>query len=224
MNLPIYNTEGKEIEKIDLNDELFSLKWNDDLMHQVVVAMQSNARQPIAHTKNRGEVRGGGKKPWRQKGTGRARHGSTRSPIWVGGGVAHGPRNEKDYSRKINKKVKAKALAMVISQKIRDNELFLIDGVDFKEPKTKDAKKVLTSIAKIKGLESLNRKRKNAGLIALSGKNSIVEKSFANFNNLEIDDVKNISILDLLRNKYFIIFGSKEVIKDLDKRVNVTKK
>jgi large subunit ribosomal protein L4 len=224
MNLPIYNTEGKEIEKIELQDEIFSMKWNDDLMHQVVVAMQSNARQPIAHTKDRSEVRGGGKKPWKQKGTGRARHGSIRSPLWVGGGVAHGPRNEKDYSRKINKKVKAKALAMVISQKIRDNEVFLIDGVDLKEPKTKEAKNVLTSIAKIKGLESLNKKRKNAGLIVLSGKKPTIEKSFANFSNLEIDDVKNVSILDLLRNKYFIVFGSKEVIQDLNKRVTVTKK
>jgi len=95
MDATIYNKEGKSAGKIALSEKAFGLSWNADLVHQVMVSMMSNARQPIAHTKTRGEVRGGGKKPWRQKGTGRARHGSTRSPLWVGGGVAHGPRNDK---------------------------------------------------------------------------------------------------------------------------------
>lgn len=224
MKLPIYNTEGKEVKKIELNDEIFGVKWNNDLMHQVVVAMESNARQPIAHTKNRGEVRGGGKKPWKQKGTGRARHGSSRSPIWVGGGITFGPRSDKDYSRKLNKKVKAKALAMVISQKIKDNEIFSIDDLNMKEPKTKEAKNILTSIGKISGLESINIKRKNAGLIALSKKDANIEKSFSNFGNIKIDDIKNISILDLLKNKYFVVFGAEKAVEALNKRVTVTKK
>src|SRR3989338_499645 len=102
MEAKVYNMQGKEAGKIELPENIFGLKWNADLIHQVITSMQSNARAGTAHTKGRGEVRGGGRKPWRQKGTGRARHGSRRSPIWKGGGVAHGPSKEKKYSQKIN--------------------------------------------------------------------------------------------------------------------------
>ena len=123
METKIYNQKGKEAGKITLPEEVFGLPWNADLVHQVVTSMLGNARTPVAHTKIRGEVRGGGKKPWKQKGTGRARHGSTRSPIWVGGGVTHGPRNDKIYARKINRKMKAKALYTILSKKAKDGEI-----------------------------------------------------------------------------------------------------
>ena len=110
MEQKVYNQKGEEAGKIKLPESIFGVPWNADLVHQVVVAMTSSMRHSIANTKTRGEVSGGGKKPWQQKGTGRARHGSTRSPIWVGGGIAHGPRKEKNYDRKINKKARAKAL------------------------------------------------------------------------------------------------------------------
>src|SRR5277367_3501327 len=113
METPIYNAQGKKAGSLKLPENIFAVKWNDALMHQVVTSMQSNARTPVAHVKDRGAVSGGGKKPWRQKGTGRARHGSIRSPIWKGGGVAHGPRNERDYSQKVNKKMKRAALFSV---------------------------------------------------------------------------------------------------------------
>src|SRR3989344_5026421 len=102
METKLYNQKGDESGKIEIPESIFGLPWNADLVHQVVVSMMSSMRHPIAHTKTRGEVSGGGKKPWQQKGTGRARHGSTRSPIWVGGGVAHGPRNDKNFDRKVN--------------------------------------------------------------------------------------------------------------------------
>src|SRR3989344_1678996 len=121
METNIYNQEGKEVGKVSLPTAVFGVKWNPDLVHQAVVAMEANARTPVAHTKSRADVRGGGRKPWKQKGTGRARHGSTRSPIWVGGGVAHGPTNEKIFAKKINKKMRTKALYTVLSQKLRDN-------------------------------------------------------------------------------------------------------
>ena len=116
----VYSQEGKKSGSVTLPEAVFGEKWNADLVHQVVVAMQANARQPIAHTKDRSEVRGGGRKPWAQKGTGRARHGSSRSPIWRHGGVTHGPRNDRDFSQKINRKMKVKALYAVLSKKFRE--------------------------------------------------------------------------------------------------------
>jgi large subunit ribosomal protein L4 len=113
--------------KTKLPEGLFGLPWNADLVHQVVVSMQSSARRGTAHAKTRGEVSGTGKKPWQQKGTGRARHGSRRSPIWVGGGVAHGPRKDKNYDRKVNRKMKDKALLTILSSKYKNGEVLFVD-------------------------------------------------------------------------------------------------
>src|SRR4029079_6164453 len=115
-----------------------------------VVSMMSSARHAIANTKTRGEVRGGGKKPWQQKGTGRARHGSTRSPIWVGGGIAHGPRADKNYDRKVNKKAKTKALYTILSKKFQDGEILVMESISFDKPKAKDAKNALLAFSKVK--------------------------------------------------------------------------
>src|SRR5207244_4311391 len=112
------------------------LSWNADLVHQVVTSMQANARTSVAHTKDRGEVRGGGKKPWQQKGTGRARHGSSRSPIWKGGGVAHGPRNEKVYTKRITQQMRQKALLVTLSRKMRDGEIIFVDALEMQAPKS----------------------------------------------------------------------------------------
>src|SRR6202161_3452071 len=128
MKTDIYNIEGKKAGSVELPESVFGVAWNDSLMHQVVTSMQDNARTNVAHTKNRGDVRGGGKKPWAQKGTGRARHGSIRSPIWCGGGVTHGPRNEKDFSRAIPKKMRAKALYIALSRKLRDGQIIFIES------------------------------------------------------------------------------------------------
>lgn len=219
MKISLYSKEGKETKQIELSEELFAMKWNADLMHEVVVAMQSNARQPIAHTKDRSEVSGGGKKPWKQKGTGRARHGSNRSPIWRTGGVTFGPRNDKDYSRKINKKVKSKALGMLISQKIRDNEVIFLDDVKIDTPKTKTAKDILLNISKIAGYEKLVTKKRNAGVIGIANKDANLEKSFSNFNNLMVDEVRNLNIVDILKYKYLILENSEEAVKVLSDRI-----
>jgi large subunit ribosomal protein L4 len=129
--------------------------------------MQANARHVIAHTKARGEVRGGGIKPWKQKGTGRARHGSIRSPIWKGGGVTHGPRNERVFAVKINKKMRRAALLSVLSRKAKDGELIFVEKLAFDAPKTKDAKAALVAIAKAAGANALVAKSKNAALCCL---------------------------------------------------------
>jgi large subunit ribosomal protein L4 len=224
MKTPIYNIEGKEINKIDLPEQIFELPWNADLVHQVVTTMATNARQPIAHTKDRSEVRGGGKKPWKQKGTGRARHGSRRSPIWIGGGVTFGPRNEKDYSRKINKKMKAKALATILSKKLKDNEIIFVDSLNLSKPKTAEAKNRITSLATVAGFEKLATKRKNTALISLATKDNNVKKSFANFSNFLTEEARNINPIDLMNYKYVVFENPEETIKVLTERINIDKK
>lgn len=204
MESKIYNQQGKEVSSVKLPEAVFGLPWKEALVHQVAVAMSGNARNPIAHTKNRGEVAGTGKKPWRQKGTGRARHGSRRSPIWVGGGVTHGPRNERDYFRKINKRMKTKALFTLLSKKFEDGEVIFLDDLSFNAPKTKEAKNVITSLAKIKEFNSLSKK-KNTAYVALDTKNDNVAKSFNNFGNLEIGLLKDLNVLDLLKYKNLLI-------------------
>ena len=126
MKANVYNENGEVIKEIDLDSRIFEVEANEDLLHQAVRTILANRRKPIADTKDRGEVQGGGKKPWRQKGTSRARHGSIRSPLWKGGGVTFGPVKEKNYSLKINKKMKDKALKMVLSLKAKENKIFVL--------------------------------------------------------------------------------------------------
>ena len=205
MEATLYNQKGKESGKITLNESVFGLPWNADLVHQVVTSMESSARANVAHTKNRGEVRGGGKKPWQQKGTGRARHGSIRSPLWVGGGVTHGPRNDKNFDRKVNKKMKAKALYTILSAKFKNGEILFVDDFSFNAPKAKDAKDVLISLSKIDGFDNLISKKKNSAYLAIAVKDKNTEKSFSNFNNMEVDEIRNLNPLDLMKYKYLVI-------------------
>src|SRR3989339_1538451 len=223
MNAKVYNQDGKDAGTVELPKTVFDVKWNDDLVHQVMLSMQSNARAGTAHTKNRGDVRGGGKKPWAQKGTGRARHGSSRSPIWRGGGVTFGPTNEKNYSRKINKKTNTKALYTVLSQKYRDNELLLVDSFELKEPKSKDARNIVSDLSNVKGFEGMLSKRKNSLHIALGDKDKNVEKSFNNFGNIQIGEVRNLNILNILNYKYLVISNPDKSIEFLTGKKGVEK-
>lgn len=218
MEATIYNQKGKESGKLKLPEAIFGLPWNDELIHQVAVSMMSNARNPIAHTKNRGEVSGTGDKPWRQKGTGRARHGSRRSPIWVGGGVAHGPRNDRDYTKKINKKMKVKALLTALSRKYKDGEIIFVDSISLKEPKTKEAKDIISSLSSVKEFANLNR-RKNSAFITLNDKDAVVKKSFSNFGNLEVGEVKDLNVLDLMNYKFLIMTNPNKSIESLSARI-----
>lgn len=218
MEAKVYNQTGKEVSSIKLPENIFGVKWNEDLVHQVATSMMGNARTPIAHTKNRGEVAGSGIKPWRQKGTGRARHGARRSPIWVGGGITHGPRNDRDFSTKINKKMKNKALFTVLSKKFKDGEVLFVSDLVLRLPKTKEAKNVLTALAKIKEVSSISR-RKNAAFIALPEKNEGITKSFRNFGNLEVGQVKDLNVLDLLQYRYLVVAEPEKSIVSLSARL-----
>ena len=222
METTIYSIEGKESGKVSLPESVFGASWNPDLVHEVVVSMTSNARAGTAHTKDRSEVRGGGKKPWRQKGTGRARHGSRRSPIWTGGGVTFGPRNEKDFSKKINKKVRQKALASTLSKKQADGEMLFVDTITFAEPKTTAAKSALGALAKGSKKEDLASKKNNAALILLTERNEAVEKSFRNFGNIEVAQVKDVNPVDLLTYKYVIVAEPAKALEVLESRIGVT--
>jgi large subunit ribosomal protein L4 len=224
MNTKIYTRDGAESGSLTLPESVFGVAWNPDLVHEVVVGMQANTRAGTAHTKDRSEVRGGGAKPWKQKGTGRARHGSRRSPIWTGGGVTFGPRNEKIFSVKINKKVKAKALACVLSKKLADNEVFFVDSLAMEEPKTKDAKAVIAALAKGTGAESLATKRKNAAIVVLADRSLATEKSFRNFGNMEVVMAKDINPVELLTYKYVVVADAASSVEVLEKRIVSTPK
>lgn len=217
MEATVYNQDAKETGKIEIPQTVFGLPWNEDLVHQVIVAMRANKRIPWAHIKNRGEVAGSGIKPWRQKGTGRARHGSKRSPIWVGGGVAHGPRNERDYSQKINKKMKKKALYTVLSQKMRDNEVLFLSKVVLAAPKTKEASSVIKSISKVENFEKLFTKRKNKAILALPVKDDKAMRSFRNIPGLLVVEARNLNPLDLVNYKYAIFVDPEKSVTAIKK-------
>lgn len=219
MEAKIWNASGKEAGTISLPTEIFGVAWNADLVHQVYTGMRANARQSIANTKFRGEVSGGGKKPWKQKGTGRARHGSNRSPIWRHGGVTHGPRADKDYSVKINRKMRVAALLSVLSKKAQDGEIIFVDKFSFSEPKTRDAKAALVAIATAAGAPTLATKRVNAAVIALSKKDMSAEKSFRNINSVISEEVRNLNTVDLMDKKFLVIENPTEAFEVLKARL-----
>ncbi|MBI2673899.1 MAG: 50S ribosomal protein L4 [Candidatus Zambryskibacteria bacterium] len=205
MESPIYNTEGKKTGAITLPESIFGVRWNADLVKQVADSLLSAKRKNVAHTKDRSEVRGGGRKPWRQKGTGRARHGSIRSPIWIGGGVTGGPRNEKNFDRKVSKKMRIKTLYTILSQKLRDKEILFIDSITLAEPKTRVAVKVLQSLSGIKEVEGMFSKKNNATVVALPVKNKKIERAFNNLGNVQVMEARNLDPLSLLKYKYLVI-------------------
>lgn len=219
MKTAIYSAQGKETGSIELPEAVFGVKRNSALVHQVVTAMEANARVSYAHTKGRAQVRGGGKKPWAQKGTGRARHGSIRSPIFRGGGVTHGPLKEKDYSQKINKKMSAKALATTLSDKVRAGRLMLVDSVGITDPKTAKARALLTALGTVKGFTEVGTRRTNAVLIAVTKKSDAVAQSFRNMGNVEVAEVRNLNPLDVLKYRYLVIAEPEEAVKTLTARI-----
>lgn len=217
METTIYNQKGQEAGTIKLPESIFGLKWNADLVHQVITSMQSNARAGTADTKGRGEVSGGGKKPWKQKGTGQARHGSIRSPIWKGGGVTHGPLSAKNYKRKINKKMRTKALFTALSDKLRDGKVLFVENVEMKNIKTKDAATMVASFAKIKGFEKLSY-RKPTAMVLVPTRDEKVFKSLRNLPQIELGLTKDVNPVDVLSHKYLIMVSPKETVALLEKR------
>ena len=214
----VYDIENNRVSEIDLSDAVFGAEVNEAVLHDVVRMQMAGKRCGTASTKRRQEIRGGGKKPWRQKGTGRARHGSRRSPIWVGGGVAHGPRNDRDYSTKINKKMKVKALFTVLSRKFKDGEVVFLADLSLRTPKTKEAKNIITALSKVKEFGSIGR-RNNAAFIALPEKDENTLKSFNNFGNLEVGQLKDLNVTDLLQYRYLVLAEPEKSVASLSAKL-----
>ncbi len=213
----VFDPAGAEQGTMTLPGSVFGLPWNADLVHQVIHSMRSNARMNVADTKGRGEVRGGGKKPWRQKGTGRARHGSSRSPIWRGGGATHGPTSEENYKRKINKKMKLKALYTILSAKLKDGEIICVNQPDWKTAKAKGAGALLKNLT-MAGYSTINYDRGRRVLIALPTKNEIIEKSFSNIKSARVEEARNLNPLLLLTYKYVVLFDPGASVSVIEER------
>lgn len=206
IKVDVYNQEGNVVGEQTLNAKVFDVDIKPEVIHQVMVAMRSNKHHPWAHTKTRAEKRGGGRKPWRQKGTGRARAGSIRSPIWRGGGVTFGPRNIRNYFKKINKKLKRKAILMCLSDKAKEKNMYVLDKLEMKNIKTKTFNTMLNKV--IKGL---NKKI----LLGLDEKDDIIIKSARNIKGIKTVPISNLNVLDLLRADYLLT--TKKGIKAIEK-------
>jgi len=197
----VVDFEGHVLEELTLSDEVFGAPVHTPAMHQVVVAHLANIRQGTHSAKKRGEVSGGGRKPWKQKHTGRARHGSTRSPIWVHGGVAHGPK-PRDYHQKVNKKVRRLAMLSALSMKVRDQEFTVVKNFELNKPSTKAAKVFMDAIQAQKAL-----------VVFHSGGDNIV-KSVRNIPGAKVINVASINVYDLLNSKTLVV--TPEVVAHLE--------
>ncbi len=190
----MYNAAGEQQGTMTLTDAVFGVAAKSSVVHQVYVAQQANAREPWADTKNRGEVRGGGKKPWAQKGTGRARHGSIRSPIWKGGGVTFGPVSERNYKQKVNKKMNRLAVKMLLSDKVADNKLMVL-GVMENAGKTKAVVSVFNK------LPSARR----STLLLVEKMNDAVSRAVRNVPKIDVMPAKDVSVVDLMHHQYVVV-------------------
>lgn len=201
----LYHQDGTSAGELSLDAALFDVKPNTALIHEALVAQQANSRQVLAHTKDRSEVAGTGKKPWKQKGTGQARHGSRRSPIWVGGGITFGPRNDRNFSVKLNKAAKRKALAMVLSDKVASDRFVAVESLAFPEAKTKSFAGVM------RVLPSAGKRT----LVVLEPSNVLAARAARNLPRVDTLPAHSLNIADLLSHEFVV--ASKEAIDAITK-------
>ncbi|MFA6105991.1 MAG: 50S ribosomal protein L4 [Patescibacteria group bacterium] len=209
MKVKVYNLEGKETKQTELNDAIFNIPVKSEVVHEVFVAQRNNAREPWADTKNRGEVRGGGKKPWQQKGTGRARHGSIRSPIWKGGGVTFGPLSIRNYKTKTNKKTRRLATKMCLSDKAQNGAIWVMENFSFKEPKTK------FFAALIKSLPVTQK----TFLVITAAKDAAVIRATSNIKSLQTTRAEDLNVVDIMNKQAILttVEGIKKIEEALSK-------
>jgi large subunit ribosomal protein L4 len=204
MKVPLRDMTGKVVDETELRDDIFGIAPNEGVMHQALVRQQANARLATARTKTRGEVRGGGRKPWRQKGTGRARHGSIREPQWRGGGVVFGPRAGRNYRKSMPRKMRRLALRSALSTKARDDQLILLDELELPGPKTRD---LLNALSGLTGDSS--------ALILLPERNTIVERSVRNVPHAKTLHAQYLNLVDIFGYDYLVMpLAAVKVIED----------
>lgn len=208
MKVKMYNLQGKATGELDLLDEVFNTPIKPEVVHEVYVAQNNNSRQPWADTKNRGEVSGGGKKPWKQKGTGRARHGSTRSPIWAGGGVAFGPTSDRNYKTKINNKKRRLAIKMCLTDKLQTGNLLVVEDFNFAAPKTKEF------VAFLKTLPGTNK----SWLVLSADKNDNLIRMTNNVKKVKTEMAAHINVVDLISKQ--TILGTKDALLKIQEIFN----
>ena len=199
--VPIYTRDGSESGTLELASDVFGVAPSPAVLHQVVVAALANARNVVAHTKRRGEVRGGGKKPWAQKHTGRARHGSIRSPLWVGGGITFGPNAKRNFTKKVNAKVRRQALRMALSDKVAQQRLLVIDDFAPTAAKTQDAQRIMTAVL----AHAPHGKRVPKVLLVLPEERRGLARTIRNLERTTGIDAANLNVLDVLRNDVCIV-------------------
>lgn len=205
MKFPVHNLKGEKIKDIELPESVFGLKPNDSLLHQVYVSQYANRRKVLAHTKDRAERAGSGRKPWRQKGTGRARVGSVRTPIWRKGGVVFGPTKDRNFKKDVPKKMNRKALRIVLSGKIKDKEIAIVDSLKIKEVKTKLMKQAIGAL-----------KLKGSVLFGFSKDERLTKRAVRNLPKVDSIDTENLNVFDVLNHKYLVM--SEEGIKFLENK------
>ncbi len=193
VKVTLYNTKGDAVGEIDLSQDVFDVEMRGEAVSSVVTAHMANARSTYAHAKDRSEVRGGGRKPWKQKGTGRARHGSIRSPLWVGGGVTFGPTRERVFTKKVNKKMKRAAVRMCLSDKVRDKKLVIVDGFGDLH-KTKELELVLEKLPSAK----------HKTLLTLADAPQEMVRATRNISYLATLPAKSLNVMDVLKSEYVV--------------------
>lgn len=201
-SIDVYDIKGKKVSSVDLKEEIFGIEPNEAVVHSVLVNYLANQRQGTQSTKTRAEVRGGGRKPWKQKGTGRARQGSIRAPQWIKGGIALGPK-PRSYKYRVNRKERQLAIKSLLSSKVLENDLVVVDKFDFKEIKTKQMADAMK-----------NLKVEEKALIVLPSSNEVVQKSARNLANVTTSSVNTINVYELLRNKKLVV--TVDTIKKLE--------
>ena len=201
-SIDVYDIKGKKVSKVDLKEEIFGIEPNEAVVHSVLVNYLANQRQGTQSTKTRAEVRGGGRKPWKQKGTGRARQGSIRAPQWIKGGIALGPK-PRSYKYRVNRKERQLAIKSLLSSKVLENDLVVVDKFDFKEIKTKQMADAMK-----------NLKVEEKALIVLPTSNEVVQKSARNLANVTTSSVNTINVYELLKNKKLVV--TVDTIKKLE--------